>query len=74
MCIRDRANTVEATLQHLRDDCIIPVFAKDNEATLSHVSFIATVQDAEHTFFNGERIGQTDIRAVSYTHLQTLLD
>ena len=31
------ANTVEATLQHLRDDCIIPVFAKDNEATLSHV-------------------------------------
>lgn len=29
------ANTVEATLQHLRDDCIIPVFAKDNEATLS---------------------------------------
>ena len=56
------ANTVEATLQHLRDDCIIPVFAKDNEATLSHVSFIETVQDAAHTFFNGERIGQPDIR------------
>lgn len=56
------ANTVEATLQHLRDDCIIPVFAKDNEATLSHVSFIETVQDAANTFFNGERIGQPDIR------------
>ena len=26
------ANTIEATLQHLKNDCIIPVFAKDNEA------------------------------------------
>ena len=28
------ANTIEASLEHLRNDCIIPVFAKDNEATL----------------------------------------
>lgn len=56
------ANTIEATLQHLKNDCIIPVFAKDNEATLSHVSFIETVQDAAATFFNGERIEQPDIR------------
>ena len=34
------ANTMEATLDHLKSDCIIPVFAKDNEATLSHVAFI----------------------------------
>ncbi|WP_288681368.1 DUF3871 family protein, partial [uncultured Bacteroides sp.] len=27
------ANTIEASLEHLRNDCIIPVFAKDNEAT-----------------------------------------
>ena len=32
------ANTIEASLEHLRNDCIIPVFAKDNEATLSHVA------------------------------------
>jgi len=25
------ANTMEATLDHLKSDCIIPVFAKDNE-------------------------------------------
>lgn len=56
------ANTVEATLKHLRNDCIIPVFAKDNEATLSHPAFIETVQDAAATFFNGERIEQPDIR------------
>ena len=27
------ANTIEASLDHLRNDCIIPVFAKDNEST-----------------------------------------
>ena len=50
------ANTIEASLEHLRNDCIIPVFAKDNEATLSHVAFIETVQDAARTFFQGEQI------------------
>lgn len=34
---------IEASLEHLRNDCIIPVFAKDNEATLSHVAFIEAV-------------------------------
>ena len=29
------ANTVDVTMEHLKNDCIIPVFAKDNEATLS---------------------------------------
>ncbi|MBT9862810.1 DUF3871 family protein, partial [Bacteroides xylanisolvens] len=50
------ANTIEASLEHLRNDCIIPVFAKDNEATLSHVAFIEAVQDATNTFFSGEQI------------------
>ena len=56
------ANTIEASLEHLRNDCIIPVFAKDNEATLSHVAFIETVQDAARTFFQGEQIELPDIR------------
>ena len=56
------ANTMEATLDHLKSDCIIPVFAKDNEATLSHVAFIETVQDAARTFFQGEQIELPDIR------------
>lgn len=56
------ANTMEATLEHLKSGCIIPVFAKDNEATLSHVSFIETVQDAARTFFQGEQIELPDIR------------
>ena len=56
------ANTIEASLEHLRNDCIIPVFAKDNEATLSHVAFIEAVQDATNTFFSGEQIESPDIR------------
>ena len=56
------ANTVDVTMEHLKNDCIIPVFAKDNEATLSHPAFIETVQDAASTFFQGERIEIPDIR------------
>lgn len=56
------ANTVDVTIEHLKNDCIIPVFAKDNEATLSHPAFIETVQDAASTFFQGERIEIPDIR------------
>ena len=56
------ANTIEASLEHLRNDCIIPVFAKDNELTISHPAFIETVQDAANTFFDGEQIELPDIR------------
>ena len=38
------ANTIEVTLEHLRKDCIIPVFAKDNETTISHYEFINTTK------------------------------
>ena len=65
------ANTIEASLEHLRNDCIIPVFAKDNEATLSHVAFIEAVQDATNTFFSGEQIESPDIRvslAIQFVH------
>ena len=31
------ANTTEVTLEHLRNDCIIPTFAKDNEVCISHL-------------------------------------
>ena len=51
------ANTIEASLEHLRNDCIIPVFAKDNEATLSHVAFIESgTGSTTNTFFSGEQL------------------
>lgn len=34
------ANTKEVSLSHLEKDCIIPVFSKDNEITISHNQFI----------------------------------
>jgi len=48
------ANTLEVTMQHLKEDCITPVFAKDNELTIPHPAFIDTVYDAANTFFSGE--------------------
>lgn len=56
------ANTMEVTMQHLKEDCIIPVFAKDNELTIPHPAFIDTVYDAANTFFSGESIDKPDIR------------
>lgn len=34
------ANTIKVSLKHLKEDCIIPVFSKDNESTISHYQFI----------------------------------
>ena len=39
------ANTIEVTLEHLQKDCIIPVFAKDNESTISHFQFINATKE-----------------------------
>lgn len=56
------ANTKEVDLLHLTNECIVPVFSKDNELTISHPAFIETVADAVSTFYNGETIETPDIR------------
>lgn len=56
------ANTKEVTLQHLKNDCIIPVFSKDNEITISHSNFIESVWDAANQVFPKESIDQPEIR------------
>lgn len=38
------ANTNEVSLSHLKTDCIIPVFSKDNEKTIAHTEFIEIAQ------------------------------
>ncbi|HEY5524315.1 MAG TPA: DUF3871 family protein [Clostridium sp.] len=48
------ANTNEVDLMHLKNDCVVPVFSKDNEITISHSNFIQTVQEAAYKFFAGE--------------------
>lgn len=56
------ANTKEVSVGHLKNDCIIPVFSKDNEVTISHHSFIETVYDAANEVFRGERVDNPDVR------------
>lgn len=56
------ANTIDVNLQHLRDDCIIPVFSKDNEVTLSHNTFIDTVREGVYRMFRNETILEPEIR------------
>ena len=55
------ANTNEVNLLHLKNDCVVPVFSKDNEITISHSNFIETVQEAAYKFFPGETIDAPEI-------------
>jgi len=56
------ANTEEVTIDHLKNDCIIPTFAKDNEVCISHQSFIESVYEATRDFYHGETVCPPDIR------------
>lgn len=60
------ANTTTINLTHLKRDCIIPVFSKDNETTISHQQFIETMQECTAIAFPKERVGEPDIK-VSHT-------
>lgn len=56
------ANTKEVTLMHLKDECVVPVFSKDNEITISHPCFIETVWEAANRIFPNERIEAPAVR------------
>lgn len=56
------ANTKEVTLHHLQNDCITPVFSKDNEVTISHNQFIETTWECTQRMFRGDTIDSPEIR------------
>jgi len=56
------ANTKEVSMQHLKQECIVPVFSKDNEITISHNSFIDCVWDSVSNLFRNETINEPEIR------------
>lgn len=56
------SNTIEVTYEHLQKDCIIPVFSKDNESTISHVEFIETAYEVVEHLFSGEQINYPAVR------------
>ncbi len=57
-----QANTKAVSLEHLRDDCVIPVFAKDNEPTISNADFIESVFEAVQDVFDTETVLYPAIR------------
>lgn len=56
------ANTQNISLSHLKSDCIIPVFAKDNETTISHFEFIEAVNQVAKSVFIDAEFATPNIR------------
>ena len=56
------ANTQEVNLYQLKNDCIIPVFSKDNEKTIAHQEFIDITQDCISKVFSHQSFMQPEIR------------
>ena len=56
------ANTQEVEFYHLVNECITPVFAKDNELTINHAQFVETIQEAVQDFFKNETVDNADVR------------
>ncbi|WNH13853.1 DUF3871 family protein [Thalassobellus suaedae] len=56
------ANTEQVSLSHLRQDCTIPVFAKDNESTIPHFEFISAVRETAQQLFPEGTVMMPNIR------------
>jgi hypothetical protein len=56
------ANTTEVSLNHLKNDCVIPNFAKDNETTISHHEFIKSAIEVVEDILGYKGILKPDIR------------
>jgi Domain of unknown function, B. Theta Gene description (DUF3871) len=56
------ANTKNVSFYTLQNECIIPVFAKDNEKTIAHQEFIEMTQSCIQKVFPNEQIDLPEIR------------
>jgi len=56
------ANTREVNFEHLKNDCIIPVFSKDNETTISHAQFIGKAFEVAQNLFPEIEVIEPSIR------------
>lgn len=56
------ANTIGVNLGHLKQECIIPVFSKDNEKTIAHQEFIDVTYHTIQKLFKGHEISLPEIR------------
>ncbi len=56
------ANTQEVSLEHLKKDCIIPVFSKDNETTISHAQFVGKAFEVVQNLFPEMEVSSPNVR------------
>jgi len=56
------ANTTEINLAHLKNNCVIPVFSKDNERTIAHQEYIEIVQGCVSKVFPNHVFDTPEIR------------
>ena len=56
------ANTELVSLEHLKEKCIIPVFSKDNETTISHYEFIQKTSELVKKLFPESNINTPEVR------------
>ena len=55
------ANTERVTLEHLKKDCIIPVYS-DNESTIAHSEFIEAMREVVQETYSETKVLEPDIR------------
>lgn len=56
------ANTTQVNLSHLKNECIIPVFSKDNESTISHYEFVQETREVVKDLFPEFNVAEPNIR------------
>jgi hypothetical protein len=56
------SNTKNISLAHLKNECIVPVFAKDNESTIPHFEFVEAVKSIAQSVYFENDIPLPDIR------------
>lgn len=56
------ANTQEVNLYNLQNECVIPVFSKDNERTIAHQEFIEIAQNCVSKVFPNHSFDTPEIR------------
>lgn len=56
------ANTTAITMEDLKQKCIIPSFAKDNESTISHTHFLEAVLMTAQNVFSSESFLPASVR------------
>lgn len=57
-----QANTIESSLEEVRDQHVIPVFIKDNEPVISHADFIGATLDMVAAVYPSEMILRPSVR------------